>query len=262
MDGLNGAIHRLALMMECASDNGETTVRVKILFDKTSENKKLHTGWGVSFLVDDRILFDTGENGAWLIENMKILKVDIDKIEAVVISHDHWDHQGGLWELLTKKKGLTVYACPNFSTEFKEKVKKLKGDIIETKKNIEISKSIFITGEIAGEYKGEYMPEQALVTKTDKGISVITGCAHPGIIKMLNSVKRNFPNDDIYAVLGGFHLMDRDKIFIEMVADEFNKIGVKKAGATHCSGPKAEEVFKDKFKNHFLSIKVGMKIRV
>ncbi len=237
-------------------------MRIKVIFDKITENKKLHTGWGVSFLVDDRILFDTGENGSWLMENMKILKVDIDRIEAVVISHDHWDHQGGLWTLLRKKKGLTVYACPNFSTEFKGKVKKLNGNLVEAKKNIEISKSIFITGEIAGEYKGEYMPEQALVVKTDKGISVITGCAHPGIIKILNRIKDVFLEENIYICLGGFHLMDKDERFIEIIANEFKEIGVKKAGATHCSGPKAEEIFKDKFKNHFLSIKVGIEIRV
>src|SRR4030042_462106 len=150
-------------------------MRIKIIFDKITENKKLHTGWGVSFLADDRILFDTGENGSWLMENMKYLRVNISTMEAVVISHDHWDHQGGLWELLKNKIGLTVYACPNFSAGFKEKVRSLKGNLIETKKNIEISKGIFITGEIAGEYKGEYMPEQALVAKTDKGLTVITG---------------------------------------------------------------------------------------
>jgi len=237
-------------------------MKIKILFDKVTENKKLHTGWGISFLVDNSILFDTGESGSLLMKNMKNLKVNSNKIEAVVISHDHWDHQGGLWELLRKKKGLTVYTCPNFSAEFKNKVKKLKGNLKETKKIVEISRNIFVTGEIAGEYKGEYMPEQALVIKTKKGISLITGCAHPGIIKILTAVKKAFPNENIYTVLGGFHLMDNDGRLIKIIADEFKKRGVKKVGATHCSGPRAEEIFKLKYKKDFLPIKVGKEIQV
>lgn len=237
-------------------------MKVKILFDKDTKDKKLHTGWGVSFLIDGKILFDTGENGGWLIDNMKNLKVDINKMKAVVISHDHWDHTGGLWKLLRGKEGLTVCICPNFSPEFKKKIKRLKGNLIEAGKIAEISRNIFVTGEIAGEYKGEYMPEQALVVRTDKGISVITGCAHPGIIKMLNTVKRNFPKEDIYAVLGGFHLMDQDKRLIGIIADGFKKIGVKKAGATHCSGSRAEEIFKLKYKKDFLPVKVGKEIQV
>ena len=79
-------------------------MKIQVLFDKDSEDKKLHIGWGVSFLIDDKILFDTGEKGEWLLENMRFLKVSIDKIEAIVISHDHWDHWGGLWDLLKIKK--------------------------------------------------------------------------------------------------------------------------------------------------------------
>lgn len=237
-------------------------MKIKILFDKDTENKKLHTGWGISFLVDNKILFDTGASGSRLMENMKILKVDINKVEAVVISHDHWDHQGGLWKLLKEKKGLNIYACPNFSSEFKNKSKNLGGNLKETKKTTEILKDIFVTNEIAGEYKSEYMPEQALVVKTDKGISVITGCAHPGIIKILNTVKRNFPKKNIYACIGGFHLKDKDKAFIGIIADEFKKIGVKKVGATHCSGPNAEEIFRLKYKKDFLQVKVGKEIQV
>jgi len=237
-------------------------MKLKILFDKNTKDKKLHTGWGLSFLVDEKILFDTGENGHWLMGNIKRLQTDINKIKAVVISHDHWDHTWGLWELLKKRKGLTIYTCPNFSVEFKDKVKKLKGELVETEKVTEISRDICVTGEIAGEYKGEYMPEQALVVKTDKGISVITGCAHPGIIKILNTVKSNFPKEGIYAVLGGFHLMNQDKRFIRIIAAEFKKIGVKKVGPTHCSGPSAEEIFKLEYKKHFLPVKVGMEIQV
>jgi len=65
-------------------------MRIKVLFDKDEPDKKLHIGWGLSILVEEDILFDTGENGHWLMENIKNLKVDINKIKTVVISHDHW----------------------------------------------------------------------------------------------------------------------------------------------------------------------------
>jgi 7,8-dihydropterin-6-yl-methyl-4-(beta-D-ribofuranosyl)aminobenzene 5'-phosphate synthase len=114
-------------------------MKIEILFDKIALDKKLQTGWGVSFLIDEKILFDTGEKGEWLLKNMQALGVDIRKIEGVVISHDHWDHTGGLWDILKKKKGLAIYACPHFSSEFKEKVKKLQGKIIEADRLREIS---------------------------------------------------------------------------------------------------------------------------
>jgi len=78
-------------------------MQIKVLFNKDALNKKFHTGWG-SFLIGEKILFDTGERGDWLLENIESLKVDIDKIEVIVISHDHWDHTGGLWVLLEKKR--------------------------------------------------------------------------------------------------------------------------------------------------------------
>ncbi len=237
-------------------------MKIKIYIDKDAEGKKLYTGWGVSFLVDNKILFDTGENGPWLMENMKNLKVIIDKIKAVVISHDHWDHTGGLWEVLKKRKGIAVYACPGFSAEFKDKVKELKGKLAENEKVTEISKDIFVTGEIPGEYKGEYMPEQALVVKTDKGISVITGCAHPGIVTMVEKVKGEFPAYPIYSVFGGFHLMDKDIRIIEATAEEFKEMAIEKAGPTHCSGKAAEEIFKERYGANFITVKTGQILNI
>lgn len=237
-------------------------MKIKILFDKDTKNKKLHTGWGVSFLIDEKILFDTGENGQWLIENMGNLKVNIDKIRTVVISHDHWDHTGGLWELLKKKEGLVVYACPNFSSEFKEKAKKLKGKLIETEKVTEIAKNIFITGEIGGTYQGLYMPEQARIVKTENGISVITGCAHPGIVKMVEEVKKKLSQSQLYLVFGGFHLMDKDKKTIEIVMERFKEMEVKKVGPTHCSGMEAERMFKERYRDNFVPIKTGQTLSI
>jgi len=237
-------------------------MQIKTIFDKSTLDKNLHTGWGVSFLVDDKILFDTGEKGEWLLENMRSLGVDIKKIEAAVISHDHWDHWGGLWDLLKERKGLKVYVCPGFSGEFKDKVKDAQAELIEAARFMEISRDIFITGEIAGDYHGKYMAEQALVLKTKNGLTVITGCAHPGILKMAENVKMEFPAEPMYLVLGGFHLMESDKRAIEIVAEDFKKMNIIKAGPTHCSGEMAEDIFRKYYGTDLVAIKVGQEVEV
>jgi 7,8-dihydropterin-6-yl-methyl-4-(beta-D-ribofuranosyl)aminobenzene 5'-phosphate synthase len=232
-------------------------MKLKILFDKKTDNKNLYTGWGVSFLIDNKILFDTGENGRWLIENMETMGVDAGEIEAAVISHDHWDHTGGLWEVLAKNKGLIVYACPHFGSEFKEKVKKYKAELREADKPREIVGGVFIGGEITGSYHGLDLAEQALLLRTQNGVTVITGCAHPGIINILERAKEVFPDDPIFLVCGGFHLMEADKRTIETVVERFKEIKVRKAAPTHCSGELAEDIFKKSYGDNFIEIKVG-----
>ncbi|MDP8216829.1 MAG: MBL fold metallo-hydrolase [Candidatus Kaelpia imicola] len=232
-------------------------MKTEIFFNNNVINKKFSAGWGFSCLVNSCILFDTGESGKYLFNNIKIMRADISRVEAVVISHDHWDHTGGLWELLKKRKELKVYACPGFSREFKEKVKKLQGKLVEADKFTKIEKNIFITGEISGSYDGQYMPEQALIVKTENGISVITGCAHPGVVKMVEKVKEEFPKEQLYFVFGGFHLMDKDKRAVEVVVERFKEMNVKKVGPTHCSGRKAENIFEDRYGSGFVSIKAG-----
>ncbi|MDD5584907.1 MAG: MBL fold metallo-hydrolase [Candidatus Omnitrophica bacterium] len=237
-------------------------MRIKVLFDKTALNNNLRAGWGVSFLVDGKVLFDTGEKGEWLFENMRSLGVNVDQIETIVISHDHWDHWGGLWDLLRQRKGMPVYICPNFSREFKDKAEKSGASLVETEKLTQISENIFSTGEIPGAYHGKYMAEQAIILKTRNGLTIITGCAHPGIIKIVEKVKHQFPGEPVYFVLGGFHLMESDKRAIEIAAENFKKMDVIKAGPTHCSGSQAEEIFKRCYEGNFVSIKAGQEMEV
>jgi 7,8-dihydropterin-6-yl-methyl-4-(beta-D-ribofuranosyl)aminobenzene 5'-phosphate synthase len=237
-------------------------MRIKVLYDKQGLEKKFRTGWGLSFLIDGRILFDTGEKGEWLVENMQFLGVNINKIEAVVISHDHWDHHGGLWEILRLRKGLKVYICPGFSREFKNKAGEYQAELIEAGKPVEITQNIFITGEIPGAYKGKYMPEQAVVLKTENGLTVITGCAHPGILKIIEKVKSKFPEESIYFVLGGFHLVDLDRRAVEIVSENFKRVNVLKAGPTHCSGDIGEDIFRKVYNENFMPIRVGQIMEV
>jgi len=190
------------------------------------------------------------------------LNVNIEKISSVVISHDHWDHTGGLWHVLKEREGLRVYACPGFSKEFKKKVNGLKGELIELDKVTEISDDVFVTGEIAGEYKGSYIGEQSAVIKTDRGLVIATGCSHPGIIKIVSQVKKDFPGMKIYMVFGGFHLLHKSEAEVRPIAGEFKELGIEKAGPTHCTGDGAQLIFSQVYKDDYIPIKVGLVLEV
>lgn len=235
---------------------------IKILFDNNSSRKDLMIGWGFSCLVDGKILFDTGENGNYLINNLKQLNIDINKIQAAVISHDHWDHTGGLWEILKYRENLPVFCCSGFTQDFKKRVKKFGGTLFEKDQLTEISQNIFITGQIEATYNQKFMPEQSLVLKTSSGISIITGCAHPGIIEIVENVRKTFNKKDIYLVMGGFHLMETDARLIETIALEMKKMPVKKIGPCHCCGKTAEEIFEKIFGQNFVPISAGITITI
>ncbi|MDP8213097.1 MAG: MBL fold metallo-hydrolase [Candidatus Zapsychrus exili] len=235
---------------------------IKILFDSVALDNKFLTGWGVSYLIDDKILFDTGEDPYFLLSNMACMNAKIDDITTVIISHDHWDHTGGLEGILKTKKGINIYICHDFNQKFKDQIKNLHGIAIETDKITEIQKNIFTTGEMFGIYDGGYMPEQALIVKTENGITVITGCAHPGILEILEKVQENFPQEKLYFVLGGFHLKDTKRGEIEGIVARFKDMGVEKVGASHCSGKKAEEIFKEGYGENFIPIRIGQTLKI
>ncbi|MCF7886855.1 MAG: MBL fold metallo-hydrolase [Candidatus Omnitrophica bacterium] len=234
---------------------------IKILFDKDAIDSKFKTGWGFSVFTKG-VLFDTGEDGDFLLSNLKVANIDIDSIKKIVISHDHWDHSGGLWSILKIKNDLEVYGCKGSSNETKAKIKDFGASFIEVNQQIQIIPNIYTSGQILGFYKSRQIAEQVLIIKSKKGLVVITGCSHSGIVKIIEKVKENFKNEDIHLVLGGFHLMNKEKREVKLIVQRLKDLGINYVGPTHCTGYEAQQIFRQAFKDKYISIKVGKTITI
>lgn len=235
-------------------------MQAKICYDNTAL-PGFKTGWGFSCLVDS-ILFDTGEQARPLFENMDQLNIDRSTIEAVVISHTHWDHTGGLWKLLNEHPGLTVYGCPGFNEDFKSKVQEHNGVFKASEPGQSVGNGIQVTGQVPGQYKGMDMPEQALIIPNDSGITVITGCSHPGIVNMLRSALDVTGASRISLVFGGFHLMNKSEKEIKSIIETFKVIPVDRVGPTHCTGDQALALFQKYYKDQCIQLGSGRVLEI
>jgi len=231
-------------------------MQIKIVFGNNSLDNKFCTGWGVSYLINNNILFDTGGRPSLLFNNIDKIGIKIPDLDSVVISHDHWDHTGGLWPILEDNPKIKIYSCLGFKNKFKDKTKLYNNRFIEIDAFTEISKNIYSTGSLEGEYNSEKIYEQSLILKTKKGLTIITGCAHPGIINIIEYIKKNL-SDNIHLVMGGFHLQHKSDNEIKTIINKFKKFNIKLVGACHCTGEKAKQMFKDKYKNNFIDINIG-----
>ncbi|HNS14072.1 MAG TPA: MBL fold metallo-hydrolase, partial [Syntrophorhabdaceae bacterium] len=101
----------------------------------------------------------------------------------------------------------------------------------------------------------------SLVLDTDNGLTIVTGCAHPGIINIVERVKENIKKD-IYLVMGGFHLLDEPVIKIKEVNNTLRELGVHNIGPSHCTGEDAIEIFKESYRENFIDIRAGKTIEV
>ncbi len=208
---------------------------IRIVYDNERRQLSLKAGWGFSALLGD-YLFDTGKSGPSLLLNLNRLGYDIRDLRGVIISHDHWDHRGGLWDLLQAAGGLKVYACPGFSEEFKDKVHTHGGRLAEVKEFTPIDSGLYLTGEIEGKHRNNRIVEQAAIIKTAQGISVCTGCAHPGVVSVAEKSIEPFPGVPANTVFGGFHLRSWKPEDVEKVIAALRKMGFKSVFAGHCSG--------------------------
>ena len=232
---------------------------ITVIYDNDPYDPDLTTDWGFSCLIrgcEKTILFDTGGNGGILLGNMEKLGIDCGEIDVIILSHIHGDHVDGLPSVLAKNNDVTVYVLQSFPFPFKENVRNLGADVVEVSKPVKICENVYSSGEISG-----FVNEQALILRTDKGLIVITGCAHPGIVGMVNRVKNTF-EDDILLVMGGFHLVDTNRYGVEKIISDFRTLNVLYAGPCHCTGLTAMDLFRQEYKENYVEIGAGTVIYV
>jgi len=219
------------------------------VYDNYQVNPELKTAWGFGLIIEtpfEKILFDTGGDSSILLSNMKKLGIDLGSIDKVVISHIHGDHVGGLEGFLKENSKVLVFIPSSFPDSKREMIKSYGADFVDVSKSQEISNYVWSTGELYGPPK-----EQSLVINSKKGLIVITGCAHPGIVNVVKKAKEMFPQKNVYLVLGGFHHPPTRAV------GELKKLEVEKVAPSHCSGDKIRELFKKEYKENFIENGVG-----
>jgi 7,8-dihydropterin-6-yl-methyl-4-(beta-D-ribofuranosyl)aminobenzene 5'-phosphate synthase len=229
------------------------SITVTIIYDNYAHVDGMETDWGFAALIengDRTILFDAGTNGEMFMRNFRALGKDPMDIDALVFSHDHGDHTGGMGALFETGVRPPTYVLGAFSEDVRNQIASATTSI-ETEPGDEVLAGIFTTGQV-----GNAIPEQALAIPTANGLVVITGCAHAGVVAMLERV-RELSDAPIHLVFGGFHLFSAPTEQVSSAVEAVRNLGVRKVGATHCTGDAAIEAFANEYGDDFVSLGVG-----
>lgn len=194
------------------------------IYNNIPSDPKVKTDFGYScFIEEPGVLFDAGSKGEVLLDNMKKLGISADQVRYFVLSHDHWDHNGGIGAVLDENPEIICYCPPDTSAETRSVLEKGAGCIV-AEDWLELSPGVFLTGPVEGIHSDSRIYEQSVVLECEKGLFLITGCSHPHISRIAAHVRER---GKIFGVMGGFHDVDE--------ADISSLEGVEYLAPSHCT---------------------------
>ena len=274
------------------------TLRITTLSENTAGMGDFLAEWGLSILVEtdnDKILLDTGA-GISSVHNAETLGIDLGKIDKIVLSHGHYDHTGGLREVLRRmKKEIEIIAHPDIwqakysrrkgqSDRYigipfqREELENLGARFRLTKETTKITEDIWTSGEVpmVTEYEtidtgllikqgSDFHPDlvmddQAVIVKTELGLVIILGCAHRGMINTIYHAREITGVNKVQAVIGGSHLIGTSEERLYQSIAALRDLGVSKLGLCHCTDLPVISVLAQEFGESFIFNKSGTRI--
>ena len=246
--------------------SGVIEMKLTVLIENTrAENSSLIAEHGLSFFIETRhkkFLFDCGHTGA-ACQNARALGVDLSAIKFIVLSHSHYDHAGGFPTLLNFAPIEKIYTGENFWEEkfsnelyrgcgFDENFLAARGiEQVVCRDVVELDEDAWLVGNFKRRYDFETIPKKflrgdkkipddfsdeiILLLRTGDGLTVVTACAHSGILNIVADVREKF-SLPVVSVIGGLHLSGATNERINRTLDELKNFGVKKILPCHCSG--------------------------
>jgi len=284
----------LAFLLVCAAAVACVAQdRVTILYDAFGESKELTKDWGFSALVEHdgkRILFDTGNNAAIFEHNVKTLRVDLTKLDFVVISHRHADHTTGLRYVLKVNPNVTVYVpadgangfggVPIPKTYFRadeslpakmryfggtdpEHLTSGKlydtGNFVPVNETTEVLPGMFLLRTVSQKKGTLELPELTLAIKRPNGLLLVDGCSHSGIEAILEAASAVDARTEV--VFGGLHLVTTPVEEIDALVENLKtKWKVQRIAPGHCTGEPAFARLKKAYGENYLYAGLGTKI--